>query len=49
MVEAVGSGASHLVTEGSALIGQCLPQISIIEAPYLWTDAAHMARACPRR
>ena len=45
MVEAVGSGALTMVTEGSALIGQFLPQISIIEAPYIWTDAAHMARA----
>jgi tripartite ATP-independent transporter DctP family solute receptor len=45
MVEAVGSGALTMVTEGSALIGQFVPQISIIEAPYIWTDAAHMARA----
>jgi TRAP-type transport system periplasmic protein len=45
MVEAVGSGALTMVTEGSALIGQFLPQISIIEAPYIWKDAAHMARA----
>jgi len=45
MVEAVASGALTMVTEGSALIGQFLPQISIIEAPYIWTDAAHMSRA----
>ena len=45
MVEAVGSGALSMVTEGGALIGQFLPQISIIEAPYIWRDAAHMARA----
>jgi tripartite ATP-independent transporter DctP family solute receptor len=45
MVEAVSSGALTMVTEGSALIGQFLPQISIIEAPYIWKDAAQMARA----
>ena len=45
MVESVGSGALSMVTEGGALIGQFLPQISIIEAPYVWKDAAHMARA----
>jgi tripartite ATP-independent transporter DctP family solute receptor len=45
MVEAVASGALTMVTEGGALIGQFLPQISIIEAPYIWKDAAQMARA----
>jgi tripartite ATP-independent transporter DctP family solute receptor len=45
MVEAVASGAMTMVTEGGALIGQFLPQISIIEAPYIWKDAAQMARA----
>jgi tripartite ATP-independent transporter DctP family solute receptor len=45
MVEAVASGAMTMVTEGGALIGQFLPQISIIEAPYIWRDAAQMARA----
>ena len=45
MVEATSSGAMGIVTEGGALIGQFAPQMSIIEAPYIWTDAAHMARA----
>jgi tripartite ATP-independent transporter DctP family solute receptor len=45
MVEATSSGAQGIVTEGGALIGQFLPQMSIIEAPYIWRDAAHMARA----
>ncbi|MBI1777202.1 MAG: sialic acid TRAP transporter substrate-binding protein SiaP [Proteobacteria bacterium] len=45
MVEAVASGALTMVTEGAAIIGQYLPQISIIEAPYIWNDAQHMARA----
>jgi len=45
MVESVASGALTMVTEGGALLGQFLPQISIIEAPYIWNDAAHMTRA----
>ncbi len=45
MVEATSSGAMGLVTEGGALIGQFLPQMSIIEAPYIWKDAAQMSRA----
>ena len=45
MVEAVAGGALTMVTEGAALLGQFLPQISIIEAPYIWKDAAHMSRA----
>ena len=45
MVEATSSGAMGIVTEGGALIGQFAPQMSIIEAPYIWKDAAHMARA----
>jgi TRAP-type transport system periplasmic protein len=45
MVEATASGALTMVTEGAALLGQFLPQISIIEAPYIWKDSTHMARA----
>jgi TRAP-type transport system periplasmic protein len=45
MVEAVASGALTMVTEGAAQLGQFVPQFSIIEAPYIWRDAAHMARA----
>ncbi len=45
MVEATSSGAQTIVTEGAALIGQFVPQLSIIEAPYIWKDAAHMSRA----
>jgi tripartite ATP-independent transporter DctP family solute receptor len=45
MVESVASGALTMVTEGAAQLGQFVPQISIIEAPYLWKDRAHMARA----
>ena len=45
MIEAVGSGALTMVTEGAAQFGQFVPQISIIEAPYIWRDAAHLKRA----
>ncbi len=45
MVEAVAGGALTMVTEGAALLGQFVPQLSIIEAPYIWRDAAHMSRA----
>ena len=45
MVEAVASGALTMVTEGGALLGQFLPQISIIEAPYIWKDSTHLIRA----
>lgn len=44
-VEAVSSGALQMVTEGAGIIGQFLPQVTIIEAPYVWRDPAHMARA----
>ncbi|RYE32736.1 MAG: DctP family TRAP transporter solute-binding subunit [Hyphomicrobiales bacterium] len=45
MVESVASGALTMVTEGAAQLGQFVPQLSIIEAPYIWKDAAHMSRA----
>jgi tripartite ATP-independent transporter DctP family solute receptor len=44
MMEAVGAGALHMTTDGAAALGAFLPQLSIIEAPYLWRDAAHMAK-----
>jgi TRAP-type transport system periplasmic protein len=44
-VEATASGAITLVSEGAAAVGQFAPQLSIIEAPYVWRDAAHMSRA----
>lgn len=44
MVESVASGALTMVTEGAAQLGQFVPQLSIIEAPYIWKDAAHMTR-----
>jgi tripartite ATP-independent transporter DctP family solute receptor len=45
MIEAVSAGALQLTTDGAGAIGAFLPQLSVIEAPYLWRDAAHMAKA----
>jgi tripartite ATP-independent transporter DctP family solute receptor len=45
MIEATSSGAQTMVTEGAASLGQFVPAYSVVEAPYLWRDAAHMARA----
>lgn len=44
MMEAVASGALTMTTDGAAALGSFLPQLSVIEAPYLWRDAAHMAK-----
>ncbi len=44
MMEAVSAGALHMTTDGAAALGAFLPQLSIIEAPYLWRDAEHMAK-----
>jgi tripartite ATP-independent transporter DctP family solute receptor len=33
-----------MVTEGAANFGQWVPSISIIEAPYVWRDAAHLTK-----
>jgi TRAP-type transport system periplasmic protein len=45
MMDAVASGALTMTTDGAAALGAFLPQLSVIEAPYLWRDAAHMAKA----
>lgn len=45
MVESVASGALTMVTEGAAQLGQFVPQLSIIEAPYIWNNPKHMTRA----
>ncbi len=44
MMDSVVSGALFMTTDGAAAIGSLLPQLSVIEAPYLWKDAAHMAK-----
>ena len=45
MIESVSAGNLTMTTDGAAALGQFLPQLSVIEAPYLWRDAAHMAKA----
>ncbi len=45
MVEAVSSGAMTMVTEGAATLGQFVAPFIIMEAPYIWKDAAHIQRA----
>ena len=45
MIEAVSAGNLTMTTDGAAALGQFLPQLSVIEAPYLWRDGAHMAKA----
>jgi TRAP-type transport system periplasmic protein len=44
MMESVSAGALHLTTDGAGALGAFLPQLSVIEAPYLWRDAAHLAK-----
>ncbi len=44
MIESVTAGALQLTTDGAGALGAFLPQISLIEAPYLWRDAAHLAK-----
>jgi tripartite ATP-independent transporter DctP family solute receptor len=43
-IEAVGLGTQQMVTEGAANFGQWVPSISVIEAPYVWRDAAHLSK-----
>jgi tripartite ATP-independent transporter DctP family solute receptor len=45
MMDSIASGALHMTTDGAAALGAFLPQLSVIEAPYLWRDAAHMGKA----
>ncbi len=44
MVEMVSSGALQMVTEGAGAVSAFLPALSVIEAPYLWRDPAHMSK-----
>lgn len=43
-IEAVSSGALQMVIDGPAACGQFLPVLSVLEAPYLWRDVAHVHR-----
>jgi len=44
MIEAVVLGTQQMVTEGAANFGQWVTSISVIEAPYVWRDAAHLTK-----
>lgn len=45
MMDSVVAGALTMTTDGAAALGALLPQLSVLEAPYLWQDAAQMSRA----
>jgi tripartite ATP-independent transporter DctP family solute receptor len=45
MVEALSVGALQMTTEGAGALGAFLPQLTLLEAPYLWRDAGHLAKA----
>jgi tripartite ATP-independent transporter DctP family solute receptor len=45
MIDAVANGVQQIVTEGAANFGAWVPSISVVEAPYLWRDAAHLDKA----
>ncbi len=45
MIDAVANGAQQVVTEGAANFGAWVPSISVVEAPYVWRDAAHLQKA----
>jgi len=42
MIDATSNGVQQIVTEGAANFGAWVPSISIVEAPYIWRDAAHL-------
>jgi TRAP-type transport system periplasmic protein len=44
MLEAISAGALQLTTDGAGALGAFLPQLSLVEAPYLWRDAAHLSK-----
>lgn len=44
MIEAASAGALQITTDGAGQLGAFLPQLSVLEAPYLWRDAAHLSK-----
>lgn len=44
MIDALAGNALQLYTDGAATFGAWVPAISVLESPYVWRDAAHMAR-----
>src|SRR5438034_11330702 len=41
-IDATANGVQQIVTEGAANFGAWVPAISIVEAPYMWRDAAQL-------
>jgi tripartite ATP-independent transporter DctP family solute receptor len=44
VIESTSSGAIQMVDEGAAQFGQFVAAFSILEAPYIWRDPAHMRK-----
>ncbi|WP_245483027.1 DctP family TRAP transporter solute-binding subunit [Agrobacterium sp. CNPSo 2736] len=44
VLESVLSGAVTVTSNGPAALGSLVPQLSILEAPYIWRDTEHLAR-----
>jgi TRAP-type transport system periplasmic protein len=44
MIEALASNALQLYTDGAGTFGSWVPAISVLEAPYIWRDAMHIAK-----
>jgi len=44
VIESTSSGAIQIVDEGAAQFGQFVPPFSILEAPYIWRDDAHVRK-----
>jgi tripartite ATP-independent transporter DctP family solute receptor len=44
MMDMVVSGALAMTTDGAAALGTLLPPLSVLEAPYLWTDPAQLSK-----
>ena len=44
MIDQLASNALQLYTDGAGTFGSWVPAISVLEAPYIWRDAAHMVK-----
>lgn len=44
MIESAMFGSLDMVTEGAGNVGQWIPSLSILEAPYLWRDINHIEK-----
>ena len=43
-IENVALGTQQMTTEGAAAVGQFVPSLGVVEAPYVWRDAAHLMK-----